>query len=224
MSAARALLLGLALAATAGARAGAREDPVLAPPAAEALPPALQAARDDLARIVAARDLAALRRHVREDTTLSFGGDHGTQGFDDLWTRDPADTRRLWEELDAILALPGVARDEDGRQDYCAPYVSCLPYDAGIDVFDAQVVLEADAAIRDRPDPAGRVLARVSHAVLTGAGDALAPGAAWVRMRTAAGVEGYIARHQVRSPIDYRLSIIGDGAGGWGLRYFVAGD
>lgn len=61
----------------------ASDDPVLVPPAAT-LPPALQAIRADLQRIVSARDLRSLRAHVRDDTTLSFGGDTGPSGFDTL--------------------------------------------------------------------------------------------------------------------------------------------
>jgi hypothetical protein len=204
-------------------KAAASDDPVLAPPA-ETLPPALQAVRADLQRIVAARDLQALRAHLREDTTLSFGGDTGPSGFDELWARDPVSAQSLWRELDAILALPGVAREEDGRDVYCSPYVFCLPYPDGIDVFDAQVVLGRDVALRAAPDGQSRVLARVGHVVVTRIDDGAAPAGDWMRVRLASGQEGFIATYLLRSPIDYRLSIIDEGAGRWRFQYFVAGD
>jgi hypothetical protein len=220
MSAARILLFAVLMAAGTVA---AGNDPVLAPPTA-ALPPATQAMRDDLQRIVAARDLKALRAHVREDTTLSFGGDTGPEGFDAVWLSDPATTRELWRVLDALLALPGVAQQEDGKDLYCAPYVFCLPYPADIDVFDAQVVLGRDVALRAQPDKQSSIVTRVSHAVLTRVDDPADSATGWVRVRRASGQEGYIATPLLRSPIDYRLSLVREDDGGWGIQYFVAGD
>ena len=218
--AANRFLPSLLLLAAGAAAAG--NDPVLAPPA-ETLPPTLQAIRADLQRIVAARDLRALRAHVREDTTLSFGGDTGPTGFDALWASDPDATQRLWQELDAILALPGVAQEEEGRDAYCAPYVFCLPHTADIDVFAAQVVLGRDVALRAQPDGRSAVLARISHAVVTRIDDGTEP-VDWMHVRLASGQEGFIATHLLRSPIDYRFSIVDEGAGRWRFQYFVAGD
>ena len=221
MPAARTLLFAMLMAAGSAAAA---DDPVLAPPT-QALPPAARAMRDDLRRIVAARDLQGLRAHVREDTTLSFGGDAGPQGFDAVWTSDAAAIRELWRVLDALLALPGVAQQEDGKTTYCAPYVFCLPYPADIDVFDAQVVLGRDVALRARPDPQAPVVARVGQVVLTAIDDATGastPG--WVHVRLASGQQGYIAGALLRSPIDYRISLIDEGDGRWSIQYFVAGD
>ena len=221
MPAARSLLFALLMAA---GTAAAGEDPILAPPT-EALPPAAQAIRDDLQRIVAARELHGLRAHVREDTTLNFGGDSGSQGFDAVWASDAAATRELWRVLDALLALPGVAQEEDGKTLYCAPYVFCLSYPAGIDVFDAQVVLGRDIAVRAQPDPQAPVVTRVGHVVLTAiddATDASTPG--WTHVRLASGQQGYVTDVMLRSPVDYRLSLDREGDGRWGIQYFVAGD
>ena len=217
MSTARALLcIGL----MAAASAAADNDPVFAPPT-DALPPAAKAMRDDLQRIVAARDLQALRSHVRDATTLSFGGEAGLQGFDVVWAHDADATRDLWRVLDAMLALPGVSRSDEGGDQYCAPYVSCLPYPEDIDVFDAQVVLGRDVAVRERPDPHAPVITRVSHVVVTRIED---PATDWTRVRLASGKEGYIAASLLRSPIDYRISLIREGERGWAFQYFVAGD
>lgn len=215
-------LLAIALMAAGNAAAG--NDPVLAPPT-DTLPPVAQAMRDDLQRIAAARDLEGLRAHVREDTTLSFGGDSGPEGFDAVWASDAAATRELWHVLDALLALAGVAKQEEGRDVYCAPYVFCLPYPTDIDVFDAQVVLGRDVAVRARPDPEARVVMRVSHTVLTALDDAPgAPTPGWVHVRLASGQQGYIAGALLRSPIDYRLALVHDGEDRWHIQYFVAGD
>lgn len=220
-----ALRAGLFAVLMCAGHALASDDPVLAPPTVP-LPPALDAIRVDLQRIVSTRNLAGLRAHVRADTTLSFGGDAGPQGFDDVWAHDADATRRLWQTLEAILALPGVATQEDGVEAYCAPYVFCLPYEGDIDVFDAQVVLGSHVAIRTQADAQAPVIARVSHVVLTGIEGDDDAGAAtgWMRVRLASGQEGYIAAHLVRSPIDHRFSIIRDGKADWAFQYFVAGD
>ena len=217
MSTARALLcIGL----MAAASAAADNDPVFAPPT-DALPPAAKAMRDDLQRIVAARDLQALRAHVRDATTLSFGGDAGPQGFDAVWAHDADSTRDLWRVLDALLALPGVSRPEEGGDQYCAPYVSCLPYPEDIDAFEALVVLGRDVAVRERPESHAPVVTRVSHVVVTRMED---PATDWTRVRLASGKEGYIATSLLRSPIDYRVSLVREGERGWAFQYFVAGD
>ena len=217
MSTARALMF-TGLMAAASAAAG--NDPVLAPPTGT-LPPAAKAMRDDLQRIVAARDLQALRAHVRDATTLSFGGDAGPQGFDAVWAHDADATRDLWRVLDALLALPGVSRPEEGGDQYCAPYVSCLPYPEDIDVFEALVVLGRDVAVRERPESHAPVVTRVSHVVVTRMED---PATDWTRVRLASGKEGYIATSLLRSPIDYRVSLVREGERGWAFQYFVAGD
>lgn len=221
MIAVRALLAIIVL-VTAGT-AAASDDPVLAPPEG-ALPPPLQAARADLQRIVSVRDLAGLRAHIREDTTLSFGGDTGPQGFDTLWANDPATTQALWRELDAILALPGVASREAGRDLWCAPYVFCLPSPADIDVFDAQVVLGRDVALHAQPDERSRVLARLDHAVVTRVDDGAVEATSWIRVRLASGKLGFIAARLLRSPIGYRFSIVDEGKGSWSFQYFLADD
>ena len=224
MAVVRALLAIIAIVVATAGTAVAADDPVLAPPDAR-LPPALHAVRADLRRIVAARDLKALRAHIRDDTTLSFGGDAGPQGLDALWTRDPVATGVLWRELETLVALPGVASREDGRNRYCAPYVYCMPYQADIDVVDVVVVLGRDVALRAQPDTRSRVLARVSHAVLTRVDDGRAPPATgWVHVRLASGQQGFIAARMLRGPIDYRFSIVEDGDGQWYFQYFVAGD
>lgn len=222
MSVARTLSFACLMVAAGMAMA---RDPVLAPPS-QALPPSVQAMRDDLQRIVTARDVQALRAHVRDATTLSFGGDAGPQGFDALWLRDADATRELWRILEEVLALPGVARQEDGEAVYCAPYVYCLPYAGDPDVFEAQVVLGRDVAVRAKPDLAAPVVTRVSHAVLTRVDDAVdgAGDSAWTRVRLASGQAGYIATRLLRSPIDYRISLVREGARGWAFQYFVAGD
>ncbi|MFT3669442.1 MAG: hypothetical protein QM795_12900 [Pseudoxanthomonas sp.] len=180
--------------------------------------------RDDLRRIVEARDLQALRAHVRANTTLSFGGDSGLQGFDAVWVRDAATTRELWLTLDTLLALPGIAQREEGKDIYCAPYVFCLPSPADIDVFDALVVLGGDVAARAQPHLQAPVLSRVSHVVLTRINDPAPPPQGWTHVRLASGQQGYIATHLLRSPVDYRISLVSEGPSGWSVQYFVVGD
>lgn len=101
--------------------------------------------------------------------------------------------------------------------------MACLPYAGDIDVFEAQVVLGRDVALRAKPDGQSPVLTRISHAVVTRVDDGAEP-TDWMRVRLASGQEGFVATHLMRSPIDYRFSIIDEGAGRWKFRYFVAGD
>lgn len=210
----------------ASAVGGALADPVMRPPA-ERLPSKLIQAKAELGGIVARRDMAALLSRVRPETKLDFGGSAGPEGFQAVWNSDPDSRQRLWSTLEDILALPGTAERHDDGDEYCSPYVFCLNLPGTVDPFDTLVVLGSRVAIRNRPSPAGEVLRRVDHIVLTRVEDE--PGADtpadWTRVRLANGTVGYISTRWVRSPIDFRLAVrVDDGRGTWWLGYLLAGD
>ncbi|MCF7223823.1 SH3 domain-containing protein [Marilutibacter chinensis] len=216
----------LSLAAGTGTGAPPTPDPVFAPPV-EQLPPALQIARQELAAIVARRDMDALLARIRPDSKFSFGGDHGPEDFRRMWDEDGRERRQLWQQLDAILALPGEARESEEGFEYCTPYVFCLATPGEIDPFDARVITGTDVAIRERPGLNGKVVARVSHVVLTEVRDEHTDSdpEGWTRVRLASGVEGFVSTAYARSQIDYRLALsLNAESGEWWLRYFLAGD
>mgnify|MGYP001569809104 FL=1 len=47
--------------------------------------------------------------------------------------------------------------------------------------------------------------------------------AGWVKIKTQAGLTGYVSRRFIYSPIDYRARVVKQD-GKWRLKFFVAGD
>ena len=223
----RILLAILACCLATSAIAGTPADPVMRP-SVEHLPPSLLRAKAELRDIVKRRDMQALLSRVRAETKLDFGGSEGPDGFKAVWDSDAESRQRLWSTLEAILALPGVARafDDDGSE-YCAPYVFCTNLPGDVDPFEALVVLGSGVAIRDRPSLSGALLRRVDHIVLTREEDqpGSEPPPDWTHVRLADGTAGYISTRWVRSPIDFRLMLrVDDGSDTWWLGFLIAGD
>jgi hypothetical protein len=183
--------------------------------------PAVRAAVEDLARIVARRDLAAFKRHLTPGTPISFGGDHGPEGLDTVWEPTRPDTQ-LWTELDEILRMGGVEQSgDDGARQFCAPWPACIDIDPepGMSGYDPVVVTGTDVAVRARPAPEAPVLGRVSHAVLVLADAAQGP---WWAVRWQGGI-GHVRSDLARSPVDLRIALK-VAQERWEVLYFVAGD
>ena len=199
----------------------ARAQTPVTPPDPAALSPQVRAAVNDLAGIVARHDVAAFKRHLQPDTTISFGGDYGPVGLDMVWEPQRADTQ-LWRELEQILRLGGVQlAGDDGMPRWCAPWPACVEVNIAPDMtaYDHVVVTGTGVAVRAAPDTTSALLGRVGHASLP-----LAPGdqGAWWAVRWHGGT-GYVRSDLARSPVDLRITLQA-GADDWRILYFVAGD
>jgi hypothetical protein len=181
----------------------------------------VRAAVDELGAIVARRDLAAFKRRLRPDTTISFGGDVGPEGLDMVWEPQRADTT-LWVELDEILRLGGVQQaGEEGVPHWCAPWPACVDVNITpeLSAYDHVVVTGTGVAVRAAPDAGAPLLARVGHVSLP---LAEAGQGTWWAVRWQGGT-GYVRSDLARSPIDLRITLQVDGED-WRILYFVAGD
>jgi len=193
------------------------------PPDPATFSPQVRAAVAELHDIVARRDLAAFKRHLLAETTISFGGDYGPQGLDTMWAPQRSDTR-LWTALGEILRLGGMQEaSQEGAPQWCAPWAACMDFDLPGDLtgYDVVVVSGTHVAVRAQPDAGAPLLGRTGPAVLVLA-DAQDGDEPWAVVRWHGGV-GYVRKDLARSPVDLRITLQID-PDDWHIRYFVAGD
>lgn len=221
---------GLCVLVAASAAAG---DARRAPPVDEAGEvPAFAAWRDALLDAVRRRDTDAVVAAADPDIRLSFG-DAGRRETFRQWLDGAPDVpwsgERYWQELEAVLALGGRWEDwGDGVRHFCAPYTFTAPLPEELDVFDAAIVIEPDAPLREGPGEDAAVVASLDHDILRvldwgfDPEDPYAPH--WLHVQTLDGArEGYVHTTQVRSPVDYRACFT-ETDDGWSWPFFAAGD
>jgi hypothetical protein len=220
--------LGLAALVACGVPADSQAETPSVQPANASEPKGTYAPRDDcgeldgahafrtaLAAAVEARDAEALVALADPDIKLDFGGGQGTA---ELRKRLADPDYRLWDELEQVLPLGCAANSQD---------VFTLPWyfaqDFGeLDSFSGMIVMGEDVPLRAAPRGDAEVLERISWDAVELQGY-LGDEDAFVLVADDRGREGYIARANLRSLIDYRL-IAERAAGKWAITAFVAGD
>lgn len=202
--------------------------------AQERLPPVDETARDpsfaafktELLRIVAEKDVTALTAIVAPDIKVDFGGGEGRDDFLDAWglKTAPGDSA-IWAELQTVLTL-GAVSEEGG---FIAPYVFARwPDDA--DAFEYVAAIVPEAPLLSDPCDPESVIARTDYTLLKALeiDEAAAKIACdwpekFAYVSDGAGHDGFIARENIRSPIDFRARFESHD-GHWQMVFFVAGD
>ena len=170
--------------------------------------------RNALGLIIAKRDADGLMALTDPQVKLDFGG-----GFGHATLRERLDDPqyRLWEELGALLDL-GCATNAEG--DLILPWYFAQDMKVD-DAFGAMLALGNKVPVRRAAADDGEVVEHVAWDT----GD-LVEGYSdepFLKVRTRVGREGFVAREQLRSLVDYRL-IARKGEGGWMIEVFIAGD
>jgi hypothetical protein len=223
-------IVRLALAAgLAGALATAAPPATSAAAAATTLRPVDQAAKDpsflrfrkQLQKIVARRDLKALRRHLHPNIQMSYGGNgNGHAGAIRTMRRNP----KRWAILARILRHGGkFFTAKNGVRNFYAPYTffAELP---GVGPYDVVTVVGTRVNVRARPSAKAKVLGKLSHAVVRVDWGKRGPRAArWLKIKMPDGRSGYVLKKFTKSPVDYRAGFV-KYKGRWVMNVFVAGD
>jgi hypothetical protein len=206
-----ALLLVALLASAAGA------EPILRPVDEARKNASFDSFRNELRAAIARRDADAVLAVADSSIKIGFGGDDGIEAFEREWKpRGPSS--RLWKELGATLALGGTF---DGEGAFVAPYVFSR-WPEKVDSFEHLAVTGSGVRVRARP--AGRVIGRLSYAIVRRGQNAdPSDGSEWTEVRLANGRTGYVASAYLRSPVGYRASFQKK-RGSWRLTMFLAGD
>jgi hypothetical protein len=167
-----------------------------------------------LTAAVAGRDTDALVALAADDVKLDFGGGAGKA---ELRRRLDDETRDLWKELDALMALGCSANEQGG---ITMPWF--FDQDLGVaDPFTAWLVTGEAVPVLTGPDRTAQQRATVSWDLVEVA--EFDPAAEFQAVELADDATGFVATDKLRSAVDYRL-IASSRNGRWRITSFVAGD
>ena len=187
---------------------------VPAPSATRTLPPpkdeiskdkALAAFLTRLKDVLKRKDRNALLAMVSPEIDLGIRDMYGSGAFYTAWGLGEEDSS-VYGVLTQILSMPGVMKGEQ----YCAPYVS-VQFPADLERSKDQVVLNPNVKVRATRSATARVVATVSYEIV----QVLERGNEWTKVRTQAGVDGYIPIAYLYSPAGYRACFGKSAEGQW---------
>ncbi len=171
---------------------------------------------------VAERDFALLEPLIDYELETDFGGGGGMKSFADTWRGSSWKTSKLWDELDAIVAL-GCGGNAGGGY-YAMPRMFVV--DLGdVDLFEARIALGDAVPLRAKPSEGAAIVALLDWALVKAATPRGTKGETprWTQVTAADGTEGFVKSDQLRSPINYR-AVFQPRADGWKMTAFIAGD
>ena len=195
----------------------------------------LSAFEAKLRSVIANGDTTTLFTLLDEDILNGFGGEGGVEEFKQYWNL-PKGLEKLWLTLTELLGLGGtIDKDPDNGEVIGAtwPY-TFTHFPDELDAYNYMVVIGSGVALREKPSIDSKVIARLSYDVLPYDYDLTYRNKAnpipeegfeyvkWIAL-TYKGQTGYVSSKYVRSPIDYRMSVLYDN-GEWKIVILVAGD
>lgn len=186
--------------------------------------PDFKAFRDQLLQALDRKDVDFLTRHLDERLKYSFGAEEaGVKGFIAEWKLEQnPEQSELWSKLREVILLGGKF-DTDGN--YVTPYTfTNFPESEAFDCMMDMVAIDKEVKVYEKPSPYARVVDKLSYEVVRWGdfhkGDLPEQ---WIPVTTAAGLNGFVERSKVRSPIDYR-AYFEKKDGEWMMTFFVNGD
>lgn len=179
----------------------------------------LSALGENLRRAARNRDADALLALVDDKIQLDFGGSSGKR---ELRHRLTSPEYKLWQELDAALALGCAISSGEGGQAYASwPWYfakDVIP----LDPFEAFIVTGERVRLRAAASAAAPVIGSVSWDYVR-LSEYTSDEAVYAEVETRGGAKGYIAKSYLRNLVDYRL--VAERRGGkWRITSFIAGD
>ncbi|MCL1976123.1 MAG: SH3 domain-containing protein [Firmicutes bacterium] len=171
------------------------------------------------------KDLVVLDAFLNENITFSFGEPAGKKGFYEFWNLDNRpEQSELWAVLEKILRLGGAYNSE--ARSYYAPY-TYINFPNEFDPYENFAIIEKDVKICEKKDADSTVIGYLSYNIVQFIYDSefwSLSDKDFVRIRIPSGLEGYIQKKFIISPIEYRLCISCNDNGEWKLNFLFAGD
>ncbi len=165
------------------------------------------------------RDTDALMQLVDDNIQLDFGGGSGKR---ELEQRLTSPDYNLWNELGAAIALGcGISPAMNGDGYASWPWYfskDIIP----LDPFEAFIVTGEHVRLRSGASSSATIIGAVSWDYVR-LNDYPPEDAAYAKVETRNGLQGYIAKAYLRSLVDYRL-VATKRDGNWRVTAFIAGD
>jgi len=166
---------------------------------------------------LARRDARAVLSAVHVDIRNSFGGDDGTEAFEEIWKLADPDSP-FWATMTAVLRLGG---SFDPDHAFEAPYVfSAWPDD--VDPYASVAITGSGVRVRREPRAGAEPVAVLSHEIVDAPSDGPRHDG-WVFVRAHGGQSGYVDRQFARGPTDHRATFEKI-EGRWQMTSFISGD
>jgi hypothetical protein len=164
-----------------------------------------------------------LMSRVAPDVRVSFGGDNGSTVFQKRWQPERYDSP-VWRELAQVLELGGTFQKGSPTPQFWMPYVYSR-FPQNLDAFEYGAIVGRGIPLRQRPSPHGKVLRTLDYNLvrMPVVDEASEIDKRWSHVRLVGGGAGYVRSDEVRSPVDFRMSLAKRN-GRWMITAFVAGD
>ena len=175
---------------------------------------AFVAFRAKLARAAERRDAPAIMSMLDDEVMIDFGGGYGKAAFAQAWRLDSPKQSRLWSELKTILRL-GCVKESGGWQ------LPSFKTDFEIDPMTTLWAVVPGSWLRAKPSNDAPRVARLDWDLLKL--HEITVDEDWLSVSLHNGTKGYVRKEQVRSPLDYRITV-GRTSGVFRITAFVAGD
>ena len=164
----------------------------------------------------------------------SFGGSGGIKEFRAQWKLDEPRSE-FWNTLITVLRMGGSFSNNEGKKEFCAPYVSSKWQDiisrlpTNSDPLEYVAITNNDVEVRAEPNMNSSIVGTLSYDVVKVVSDRRSrieineEDSKWVKIMTLHGTVGYIAAENTRSPSDYHACFKKVGSG-WLMTALAAGD
>lgn len=195
--------------------------------------PSFEHFRNDLLAAARNRDSSFILGILDQHILNNLGGSGGIEEFKSQWKLDTG-ADELWNTLIAVLTNGGSFSINQGRKQFCAPYVSSkwkdvfskLPSDADPSQYAAVILTKVD--LKAEPASDSSVIRTLSYDVVrildaSTSGETSPEVSRWVKVQTMTGVEGYVNANSIRRPSDYRACFTKVDSK-WVMTLFAAGD
>lgn len=170
--------------------------------------------RQKLLRAVARRDSRFVESIVDRDVRFSFGIANGRSAFlKNFRLRNPRS--EFWGEMERILRMAG-AYDAPTRTVWQPYFFHKWP--GTLDAFTHAVATGRGIPVRRSPSASSPIVATLDYDVV-----AISGRGSWMKVKTPAGVVGYVQEASLYCPV-WRRAAFQQVRGAWRLTVFVQGD
>lgn len=176
--------------------------------------------RSKLLEAVARKEPEAFVTMVNPRIFNGLAAKRGMKQFMNLWEPESINSE-IWITLEPILKMGGAFIRSERGVEFCAPYVF-THFPDELDIFAHGAVIKENISLKLKPSISSRTVKKLSYDLIqvldwVSIADTSGAGHQWLKVTTMTGEQGYIDKHNVRSPSDYSACFVKTKHTGWKL-------